>query len=94
MRAWLSVLLLAFVSDGCSITTTYGHEPVLVPGEEHTYTFTIHYNQYATDSDVEAAAMVEIEKLKARHGYGECEHTRFGKMSFRLYEIECGKRCS
>ncbi len=78
--ATIITTLSAFVA-GCAITTTYGNKPTPVTSTKDTFTFPIYYNTFSTDTDIEKAAMVEIEKIKASNGYRECEFERLGEKS-------------
>jgi hypothetical protein len=67
--------MFGFLS-GCAITGTFGEKPEPVIGEEDTYSFPIYYNIAASDSDIDKAARIEIEKIKYQYNYRECAYER------------------
>lgn len=65
VKLFVMASLLVGVS-ACAITTTYGKDPQPVPGERNAYRFTIYYNMYTTQADIQAKAETIARELQTQ----------------------------
>lgn len=86
----LSVIVLLGLA-GCAITTTYGVDPKPDPLNNNIYAFTVFYNEYTTQYDVDIKAKKLIADFMAEHNYQYFRVANVsggGAASKMIYEVE------
>jgi len=72
--------------------TTYGFEPIqTAPGQ---YRFSLYYDAYATDADIDQKADETVEEIRMRNQHDSCSFTRSPMVSpIRVKEIHVQVSC-
>ena len=71
-RSWIgrsTGVVTLVLTAACSIATTYGRDPRPSPLIEDAYNFTVYFNQFSTQEDIDRKAAEEFEKHAAAQGF-------------------------
>jgi len=72
-RLPVALLTTIVLAGCCGVTTTYGVKPRQDPIDKDRYSFTIFYNTFSAQSDVDMKARAEIKKAMDIEGYSSFE---------------------
>lgn len=87
----LALCISMVLLSGCAMTTTYGKKPIPDAIEKDQYAFTIYYNAYVADYDIEQKAKQEISKFMSETGYKDFEIVNISKARYFgkvVYEVK------
>ena len=92
LRLKIGCVILACSISGCSNVTTYGLSPENLG--EGRYTFTLSYNAYATEEEIDNKAKEITENIRRKNQHDSCAYSRGDLVSpWQVKQIKVAVNC-